>query len=299
MEFLADDDQSSLNGEIIVLEGVYYRDVKINLLKEVTRRRRAQAPPPAPSQNPLLNRTQVSVVIRARNPLEVDNNLTHMAISPDLKVHGTLAQPTMSGRASVTEGQITYLGKTFIIRRGDIDFLNPYKMEPSLDIVSETPVRNGLWVITLGVTGTPDELVFTISSVPEETNNDIVSLLLFGKTSREIAEGQSGSTMSTRQLVAEMVASTLGDDIQKATGFDILELETTEDGQEDTERIKVTMGKNLSRRLAIKYAVESKDGEMTQRTISEYKLLENFLVNGFQDNKGIYGGELIFRLEFR
>jgi hypothetical protein len=35
------------------------------------------------------------------------------------------------------------------------------------------------------------------------------------------------------------------------------------------------------------------------RVASEYKLLEHFLVGAFQDTRGRYGGEFIFRLEFR
>ena len=297
LELQTSADHSRLRGEILVLEGVYYRDVKIKLLDEITRRRRAQALAPTPVENPFLKRTQVNVILRGRNPLEVDNNLAVLAISPDLSFQGTLAQPTLTGRASVSEGHVTYLGKTFTVRKGDIDFLNPYKFEPSLDIISENRVRD--WLITLSITGTPDELVFSMASVPEESHDDIVSLLLFGKTSLEFAEGKSGTTQSTQQLMAALVASSFGADIKKAAGIDILELETTEEGQASSDLIKVTVGKNLSRRLTVKYGLESKDGGMVQRAITEYKLLENFLLNGFQDTKGIYGGEMVFRLEFR
>ena len=51
--------------------------------------------------------------------------------------------------------------------------------------------------------------------------------------------------------------------------------------------------------MTVKYAVSSKDGEIIQRAITEYKLLENILVSGFQDNQGIFGTELVFRVEFR
>ncbi|MFH1992320.1 MAG: hypothetical protein ABIK98_07920, partial [Pseudomonadota bacterium] len=101
-------------------------------------------------------------------------------------------------------------------------------------------------------------------------------------------------------LLAEMIDMTWGEDIKKASGLDILEIETHRSGGKiDPNRTKVTLGKELSRRMTIKYALESKNGEMVQRAVSEYKLLENILVNGFQDNKGIFGGEVKLRLEFR
>jgi len=59
------------------------------------------------------------------------------------------------------------------------------------------------------------------------------------------------------------------------------------------------VGKNLSERMTVKYSVESKDGGYVHRAATEYKLMEYFLVSGFQDTKGTYGGEFIFRIRFR
>ena len=38
---------------------------------------------------------------------------------------------------------------------------------------------------------------------------------------------------------------------------------------------------------------------MIQRAIAEYKFLEHILLSGFQDSQGVFGGEMLFRLEFR
>ena len=98
-----------------------------------------------------------------------------------------------------------------------------------------------------------------------------------------------------------MIADTFGDDIKKNTGIDILQVEENgnSDDEEEDSGVTVTVGKHLSDRMTVKYAVESKDGEIIQRAISEYKLLDNILVSGFQDSKGIYGSEFVFRIEFR
>jgi translocation and assembly module TamB len=99
-----------------------------------------------------------------------------------------------------------------------------------------------------------------------------------------------------------MIADTFGQDIKKNTGVDILEVQengSSNGNDEEAGGVTVTVGKHLSDRMTVKYAVESKDGEIVQRAITEYKLLENILVSGFQDTKGIYGSELVFRIEFR
>ena len=67
---------------------------------------------------------------------------------------------------------------------------------------------------------------------------------------------------------------------------------------ETNDSIQVTVGKRLSRRLTIKYEVESGSQETIQRAVSEYRFLEHVLASGFQDSVGGYGGELLFRIEF-
>ena len=68
---------------------------------------------------------------------------------------------------------------------------------------------------------------------------------------------------------------------------------------ESEEEIKVTVGKELSRRLTVKYGVENKSGIVVQQSTAIYKLMENLSINGFQDTGGDFGGEMRYRLEFR
>jgi autotransporter translocation and assembly factor TamB len=293
------DETAAARGTIVVLEGVYYKDVKINLLQMSTTRQRAVPPAARPLTIPYFNTVDLDIKVSHRQPFVVQNNLAQLEISPDLKIGGTLANPIVSGRAQVREGTVTFQKKTFDVQKGVIDFVNPYKTEAEIDIQSQTQIRT--WEINLSIKGTPENLDVTLTSQPAETDADILSLILFGRTARELSAGEGGAQRTTGQIMAEMIADTLGDDIKRTTGVDILQLETnggSADGQ-DAAGIKVTVGKHLSDRMTVKYAVESKDGEFIQRAITEYKLLEHILVSGFQDNQGIYGSELVFRIEFR
>jgi hypothetical protein len=105
-----------------------------------------------------------------------------------------------------------------------------------------------------------------------------------------------------------MITNTFGEDIKNATGVDILEVETgaqETDGygrrqdDDDSDRIKVTVGKRLSKHMTVKYAVEAKDGEVIHHAISEYQFLEKLILSGFRDTAGVFGGKLFYRLEFR
>jgi autotransporter translocation and assembly factor TamB len=232
-----------------------------------------------------------------RHPFLVDNNLARLQITPDLKAGGTLARPVLSGRAAVVEGEVIYRRKVFKIKRGVVDFINPYKIEPVLDIVSEAQIRR--WLVTLTVSGTPDKLAFNLKSDPPADDNDILSLILLGRTNAEMIQGEGGGKQTTEQMLAALVSTAWGEDIKKTAGVDILEVETgSQEDQENTDRIQVTVGKQLSRRLTVKYAVATSEGETVQQAISEYKFLEHLMASGFQDSKGQYGAELLFRIEF-
>jgi len=293
------DGVAEASGKILILEGVYYKDVKISLLKLATTREREIHPESAPLSIPYFETVNLDIDIGSRQPLTVENNLADLDISPDLSLGGTLARPVVSGRAQVKEGTVTFQGKSFEVTKGVIDFVNPYKTEAEIDITSEATIRS--WKITLSIKGPPDNLVITMTSDPTETEADILSLVLLGRTSGELRNGEGGTKSSNAQIMAGMIASTFGEDIKKHTGMDILEVDETGSGDDNDEEngVKVTVGKHLSDRMTVKYAVESKDGEIVQRAISEYKLLENILVSGFQDSDGVYGSELTFRIEFR
>ncbi|MDO9529392.1 MAG: translocation/assembly module TamB domain-containing protein [Syntrophales bacterium] len=291
-------EKSIIKGEIILLEGTYYKDINLSLLRGIGQRGREEAPSPKEITHPFLKNTGFDISIKQRNHFLIDNKLAHLEVNPDLRILGTINNPILRGRAAVQSGIIRYQGKTFVIKKGIINFLNPYKIDPTFDIQSEVKVRE--WLIFLEVSGTREQLIFKLTSEPPEEHGDILSLLLLGKTTRELIANEGGTTESTKKMLAGLIASTSEDNIKEATGLDIFEVDSSDKNNGGAySGVKVTIGKELSKRLTVKHSVESKEGQIVQRAIAEYKFLENILARGFQDTQGIYGGELQFRLEFR
>jgi translocation and assembly module TamB len=292
-------EKALLKGELIVLEGVYYKDINVSLVEGVTQRRRQISPQKPVSTHPMLKNLNLDVSVRRRNPFLVDNNLAYLDVNPDIRITGTGDQPLIQGRTTIESGTIRYQRKTFTVQKGVIDFINPYELEPTMDIESTVKIRK--WLVTMTLYGTPDDLVLTLTSDPPEEDGDILSLLVLGKTTRELISSEGGTSRSAEQMAAELIADTFGEDIKKITGLDILEVdsERDDDPNEESEGVMVTVGKKLSDRLTVKYSVDSRTGEMIQRAISEYQLLENIILSAFQDSVGIFGGEIQYRLEFR
>jgi autotransporter translocation and assembly factor TamB len=298
LKIRGDFENSTIEGALVLLEGLYYKDVNLNPIIAMSGAkprsgRRAESPKPTLADGMALN-----IFVRNRSPLVVSNNVSEMEIVPDLKIKGTLSRPIVLGRAHVESGQLMYRKRTFEIKKGIIDFLNPYKTEPSLDIQGESRIRD--WLVTLNLSGTPDELLFSFSSDPPLDEGDIFSLVVLGKTSGEMTGGDSLSNQSAAQMLSRIMASSLNEDLQKAMGLDILETEVLEeqDGNGANE-MKVTVGKEINRRLTMKYSARTEDGQIVQRTIAEYKFIENILVNVFQGTRGVLGGSIKYRLEWR
>ncbi len=291
-------DQSQLTGDIVLLDGEYFKDVEFNLLKGSSEKKRRQPSRPESALHPAVENMALDVTIKHRYPLMVDNNLAELEIAPDLKISGTLGKPVVTGRAGVDNGTLYFRKKVFTVTQGVVEFVNPYRIEPEINIEGETQIRD--WTIYLKVEGPPEELVLTLRSEPSETDGDIVSLILFGRTTAELIDREGGSSVSSGQVLAGMLAASMEKNIKESTGVDIFEVDTYgDDATAGDEGVKVTVGKELTERITLKYAAESKVGEMVQWAIAEYKLLENILIRGFQKSGGHFGGDLRFKLEFR
>jgi translocation and assembly module TamB len=294
-------ERSLLQGEILLLEGLYYRDIRLQpleQLRQLTRRERATAPMPSGEADPRLSGMRLDVAVAQRQPLVVDNNLADFELAPDLRLVGTAARPVLTGRAEVVSGHLIYQKRRFEIRKGVVEFTDPYRTAPMLNIRGVMEVRR--WQIFLDVVGPPEALDFRLSSEPPEPHEELLSLVLVGKTTAELMDTQGGATRTTEQMLAELAAASLEDDLRRITGLDMMEVEAapTDDSPEATS-LTVTLGKELSRRVTVKYRAQHSKGEIVQRGVAEYKLLERVILNAFQDTRGVFGGGLTFRLEFR
>lgn len=301
LHFQGTPDKSGLTGEVVIVDGSYYQDIDLSLFKiaQTTRQKRREVTSPRnPITLPFLKNLALDIAVRRRNPFLVDNNLAYLEINPNLDINGTPNEPVISGQAKVESGEVTFNEKTFEIKRGIIEFLNPYQIEPTIDLQSETTIRK--WTVLLNIKGTPDQLRFTLTSEPPEEQSDLLTLILTGQTAKELSQsGGKGSTLSS-EMVAAYLGKSLGEDIGKMAGLDRFEVQSSKQGGEnDTETVTVTVGKELSDRMGVTVKMESKAGESVERGEIEYKLLEHFKVKGYQDSRGAFGGELFFQLEFR
>ncbi len=290
MRFQGTPDSSVIAGTVEMVEGIYYKDIR--MLSGVGQRKREISPEPMDRGESFFSNLNFDVIVAGRENFVVDNNIAQLQIEPDLRLVGTMDKPMINGRATVASGTVSYLRNTFTVQRGVLDFVDPYKIDPVVDIKAVTKKRE--WNITLTISGSLNDLIFTVSSVPELEHEDIVSLLVVNKTTYELSRGELMSGGSTEQLLDFIIeASNIGKTIRDATGLEVFSVDAGSKSQ------RFTVGKALTKRLMTTLAIESEKGDLTRKAIIEYKILDNILLQAYNDDKGNYGGEIHFIVEFR
>ncbi len=164
-----------------------------------------QAVPATP--NEYLRGVQLDIRVVTTRSLEVESSLTrNMQADASLRLRGTPDRPTLLGDITINSGQIEFFGNKYSINRGVINFYNPTKIEPIIDMDLETQVR-GI-TVDISFTGPLNKLNFSYRSDPPLEANEIIALLAVGRAPS--ATGSLGA------------AQTLGNTSYLATGSNLL-----------------------------------------------------------------------------
>jgi outer membrane protein assembly factor BamA/autotransporter translocation and assembly factor TamB len=214
-----------------------------------------------PSSPSWLDTVRLDVRILTQDNLLVDNNYGKLGASADVRIVGTATQPGLVGRVALTEGGLVFFGgnRYRLADQGSIDFVNPTRVEPYLDLSAVTQVR-GI-EITLAVQGTPATLQTTLtSSDPQQTQSDLISLLVTGRTAAEAAAG--GYTPGSDELLGYLSGELFGA-AGRAVGLDVVRIERgTPDLRFDAGLVatetdpsaRLTFGKNIGRNVEVVFS---------------------------------------------
>ncbi len=166
----------ALTGKVTVRDALYTRPFGsggslLDLAQDAT----SQAPGTLDTTLPL----RYDVQIVAPSTLQVRNNSVRLVASADLQLRGTYDRPIVLGRAEIERGEVTFEGKRYIVTRGSIDFSNPTRLDPFLDIETETRVRvpGETYRVTLRASGTFDRLQPTFEADPPLPQAQVLALL--------------------------------------------------------------------------------------------------------------------------
>jgi translocation and assembly module TamB len=228
------------------------------------------------------------VRIQAPSSVRIENNLLHLVVSADLALRGTLDRPVLDGRLQVDRGEAILEGKRYLVRRGIIDFINPTKIEPSLDIEAETLIRvpGQTYVVNIEVSGPPAGLATRLTSDPPLTQLEIVSLLFGSNTDsadardaelRTLQKDTTQRDLATsrlQQAAVGMLSLPLTRAVEQAFALDAVQI-TPNLGIDPNQRLntaaRLTVGKRISDKVYLTFSRSlNTAGGGTQVILVEY-----------------------------
>ena len=243
-------------------------------------------------RSPLLDRVRFDVAITAATPVLVDNNIARSEVTADLRLVGTPYDPSVTGRLTLVEGsEITLNERRYEAERGIITFVDERRLVPSLDLRLNTSA--GAYDVTIAVTGTPGDTETTLTSDPSLPEPDIMALLVTGRTLDEM-RGEEFEVAREQVLsyLAGRVGSSLGRQLERATGLSDVRLEPNLIANEADPGARLTVGQDLTDDLTLVYSTDLTDSG-DQIWVAEYDLTRRFQTRAVRQSDNSY------RLDFR
>jgi translocation and assembly module TamB len=223
----------------------------------------------------------------------------------NLRVRGTWEHPILLGHIHVLSGDLIFHGNRYRVARGDINFANPFRLDPVINVEATTTIQQ--YEITLNFNGPASKLTLAYRSDPPLPANDIVTLLALGQTSSE-ATVRSGGTTGTSgtagasALLSEAVTSQLGGRLEKLFGITRFRVDpgltsVGSTGSNQNAAARVTVEQQVTRNLTVTYV--SNVGSTQQQVIQvEFNLSRNVSIVALRDYNGTFGIDVKIKKRF-
>ncbi len=179
---------------------------------------------------------------------------------------GTLDHMIAKGQLSLKKGTFVFSGKTFILRQGEIAFLDKPILNAYLKISGELPLTSA--TIVAQMQGPLESPKLTFQSIPFLPTSSILSLILFNKDISEISALQALQLAHTFVTLSGNGGPNVLEAIRKSIGVDKLNIV----GKDGTDEISVQIGWYLTHGVTLSLSQSATSSDVT---------IEVDLKNGF------------------
>jgi hypothetical protein len=262
-------------------------------------------------RNPFLQNLSVRVNLSVPRDAWLRSNDMNVEMGGDLDVRydRTQGDIVLVGSLSALRGSYAVLGRTFVVSGGTVGFIGVPGINPILDIQATSRIRRR------------DEEPFTVNANVEGTlaaprvalstdeaglvQSDLISYLVFGGPSSDLAVGQSSALQGAAGSLATtyfsgMVASQLGAALTQRFGLDYLSITQAENNQgvasglSSLVNTQVEIGQYVGQDafivLVFRRPSEQSGGKMIGGARLEWSLNDDYTVEGFFEDRFLRSG---------
>ena len=245
-----------------------------------------------------LEKAELNVKITGRDNIVIDNNVARAVVGADMVLRGTIYRPALIGRIESREGTVYFRNNEFKILHASADFADPKRLNPFVSIAAETVVKS--YKIKLNLEGQLDRFDMSLSSDPPLKEMDVLALLTVGQRGGELKglEGGIGAGEAT-SFVTGALQDVVEERVRSITGLDRIQIDPNVSKKTGAVEPRVTVSKRLlSDKLYVTYSSPVTTNE-EQIVKIEYFMGKNVSLVGLRDERGIIGGDVRFRFEFK
>lgn len=248
-------------------------------------------PSPGIAQN-----IKLDIAVQSTSQMNLTSSKVSLQGNANLRVAGTAADPVILGRANLTGGELFLASNRYQIENGTVNFLNPIRTEPVVNLRVTTVVDQ--YNIALNFEGPVDHLKTTYTSDPALPPVDIINLLAFGKTTEASAANPSTpGNMGAQSLLASGISSAVSGRVEKLAGISHLSIDPTLGGDQTNPGARIAIQQRVTSNLFVTFATDVTSTQRQQVQI-EYKLNPRWSVSGVRDQNGGFGFDAKYHKKF-
>ena len=218
-----------------------------------------------------------------------------------MQVRGTWEHPILLGHLHLLNGSMDFRGNRYQLSRGDVNFANPFRLDPLVAIEASTTIRQ--YAVTVNFNGPASHLTMSYRSDPPLPSSDIIALLALGQTGEESQLRGTGQTPSSgaTTLLSEAISSQLGGRVQRLFGISHFSVDpamsnTATTGSENMPR--VTVSQQVSQNLIVTY-VTNVTSTQQQIIQIEYAVRKDLSIVALRDENGTFGIDVVRTARFK
>ena len=231
-------------------------------------------------------------------PALVNNSMIKSSAIGNIHIKGFPTEPMMTGTITLPEGTITFREHEFDILSGKIKYTNAPPSNPLMDITARTTVSEydmqsdveHEYDILLRVRGSGYSPLVILSSTPDLTENEIISLLAFGTRSIVFETGSAVSDADKNsyyyyQLGTAVLEQAFGKELKNTLGVDQFSVISYRNPKKNSTSTKLTVGKKVSDKFTVSASQTFLEDNPESDIKAEYKIKKNVSLIGFWRNE--------------
>lgn len=256
----------------------------------------------AGSSSPFLQNLTFDVEGRTKPGARIEWAGAHIDVDGDVRLRGTWDRPVLLGHIHLLGGEMPFRGNNFELTRGDINFANPFRLDPVLNVEATSTINQ--YQVTIDFSGPASHLSLNYRSDPPLPDSDIVALLALGSPGEgsglRSAPG-SAQNYGATALLSEAISTGIGGRIEHLFGISSFRVDPFVAGTatESNAAARVTIQEQVTRDLAITYSTNAATSNQYQLIQVEYQLKRGLSVEFLRDINGTYGFDIKWVKHFK